>query len=91
LTPAAAANPWRAAPCCVRSKDYVEGAAADFDWYNDWLQILVFDQQDDPALHVRLNPDGTIAEILVRERNCSAKWWSNPKRASSPIGRRRGE
>lgn len=50
----------------VRDKLFT-GAQASFDWYNDKLQILVFDVNDDPALHVRYNPDGTIAEILVRD------------------------
>lgn len=57
----------------IRSLGYAEGAAADFDWYNDKLQILVFDHHDDPLLHVRLNPDGTVAEILVRDRETLRK------------------
>lgn len=50
-----------ASPCAEQS-------GANIDWYNDRPQILVHDGQfDDPALHVRLNPDGSIAEILVRD------------------------
>ncbi len=46
---------------------YAKGAGASFDWYNDRLQILVYDgPEDEPALHVRYNADGTIAEIIVR-------------------------
>src|ERR1035438_3901276 len=50
----------------VRDKKFTS-AQASFDWYNDKLQILVFDRNDDPALHVRFNKDGTIAEIMVRD------------------------
>lgn len=51
----------------MTSQGYAEGAGTHLDWYNDRLQILVHDQQDDAALHVRYNQDGTIAEILVRD------------------------
>ena len=50
----------------VRDKQFA-CAQASFDWHNDRLQILVFDSNDDPALHVRYNPDGTIAEIVIRD------------------------
>lgn len=43
------------------------GAQLSFDYYNDWLQGLVFDDCDDPAMHIRWNEDGTIAEIIVRD------------------------
>lgn len=52
----------------LSSLDYAEGAAVALDWYNDRLQLIAFDgRSDDPALHIRLNQDGTIAEILVRD------------------------
>lgn len=51
----------------LRSAGYAEGASACFDWYNDRLQILVHDKSDEPALHVRLTPEGEIAEIVVRQ------------------------
>lgn len=51
----------------LRCTKFCEGAAIDFDWYNDRLQILIFDNQDEPALHVRFNADGTIAEIVFRD------------------------
>lgn len=46
---------------------YGSGAGACLDFYNGKAQILVDDSQGDVALHVRLNADGTIAEILVRD------------------------
>lgn len=50
-----------------QSAGFASGASARFDWYNDRLQILVNDgQNDDLALHVRFNADGSVAEILVR-------------------------
>lgn len=43
-------------------------AGAFLDWYNDRLQICVNDGiLDEPALHVRLNADGSIAEIIIRD------------------------
>ena len=51
----------------VTSCGYAKGAGAGLDWYNDKLQVLVFDHSEDPAIHVRLNADGTVAEILVRD------------------------
>ena len=42
-------------------------ASIQLDWYNDRLQILIYDgQQDEPALKVRLNPNGAIAEVIRR-------------------------
>jgi hypothetical protein len=44
------------------------GEGALMDWWNDRLQIVVMDrQEDEPALHVRYNSDGGIVEIMVRE------------------------
>ena len=57
----------------VRDKKFTS-AQASFDWYNDKLQILVFDCNDDPALHVRYNKNGTIAEILVRDDLMKSPW-----------------
>lgn len=47
---------------------YANGAGVHLDWYNDRLQLCVDDGLvDDPALHVRFNEDGSIAEVLVRD------------------------
>lgn len=44
------------------------GLGAFVDWYNNRLQVCVNDtQEDEPALHVRYNQDGSIAEIMVRD------------------------
>ena len=62
-------------PCGAQiTGGYAEGASAQFDWYNDKLQILVFDKDDEPALHVRYNPDGTIAEVIVRDDLLPSPW-----------------
>lgn len=59
----------------VSSKGPVaQGAGAVLDFFNDSLQILVYEGEagqegDEPALHVRLNADGTIAEIVMRSRD----------------------
>ncbi len=38
------------------------------DWWNDRLQFLLYDgRSDDCAVHFRLHPDGSLAEILVRD------------------------
>jgi hypothetical protein len=57
----------------VRDKQFC-AAQASFDWYNDKLQILVFDKDDEPALHVRYKKDGTIAEILIRDDLMKSPW-----------------
>ena len=57
----------------LRSKGFAEGASCEFDWYNDRLQILVFDRTDEPVLHVRFNKDGTIAEIMLRDCDVESK------------------
>lgn len=44
-----------------------EQVGARVDWYNDRMQILIDDTSEDQALHIRFNPDGSIAEILVRD------------------------
>ncbi len=44
------------------------GEGVWMDWYNDRLQLVINDRQcDEPALHVRFNPDGSVAEVLVRD------------------------
>lgn len=63
---------------------YAEGAEARIDWHNDRLQILVFDQSDEPALHVRYNRDGTIAEVIIRADLMAAP-------SCGPIVKREGE
>ena len=38
------------------------------DWWNDRLQLLAYDGQcDETAGAIRLNPDGSVAEIIVRD------------------------
>ena len=49
------------------SEDYAD-AGFMADWHNDRLQLLTYDaSNDDAAVFVRLNPDGSVAEILVRD------------------------
>jgi len=57
----------------VRDKQFC-AAQASFDWYNDKLQILVFDRNDYPAIHVRYKKDGTIAEVLIRDDLMKSPW-----------------
>ena len=46
--------------------EQVQGAY--LDWWNDRLQILCYDGVcDEVAVYVRFNPDGTIAEVMLRE------------------------
>ena len=60
---------------------YARDAMATLDWYNDRLQILVLDGQcDEVAVFVRLNADGTIAEILIRDDLMSL---TKPERADA--------
>lgn len=68
----------------MRSQGYALDAGAHFDWFNDRLQILVDDGTvGEPALYVRYNADGSIAQILVRsdlmplvedEEGANSKW-----------------
>lgn len=38
------------------------------DWYNDHLQFIVMDGQiDEVAVYIRMNKDGSVAEIVVRD------------------------
>lgn len=46
---------------------YGSGAGAFLDWYDDQMQIIVEDSNEDPAIHVKLNADGTISGIVVRD------------------------
>ena len=55
--------------CTIKSLGtFATGSEAWFDWYNDHLQILFYEgMSDEVALYFRLNEDGTVAEIVVRE------------------------
>ena len=51
----------------VKSFGYAKEAQAAFDWYNDRLQILVYDgHNSEPVVQVRLDSDGVVNEIIVR-------------------------
>ena len=46
----------------VLDPHYANGAGVKLDWWNDRLQILVYDGiTDEPVLTVCLNKDGTVA------------------------------
>lgn len=63
-----------------------QGAGCFFDWYNDHLQVVVDDSSGDgdPAVHVRYNRDGSIAEIMLRDRELLKKCYVEGDERPSP-------
>ncbi len=52
----------------ITSKGFAEGAGCFFDWFNDRLQIVIHSGLDDePAINIRFNRNGSIAEIIVED------------------------